>query len=231
MTYPYSNTLNYPQQTGVYYNDQHYKKSSAPIATVGAVVGGGIGAYMGIKKNPFISTKGEASDTFARTVYDRYINKATDAGKEGYKEGLNILKKIDKIKTPEELQSLLDTNKEATQGLFTELKQTPEEFMSKVTSENLTNSKKIIKEKIDANNKVRYGEMKNQIQMCWDKENKKFIKNDKIKDEVFDAIKKSTTKTKIKTVAKYTAIGAITTALLGIVAKILLTNKKAPQSN
>ncbi len=221
MTYSYpSGPLTYgPQQNGVYYENMTYQKPSAiPAAIGGAVIGGGVGAFLGNKKNPYITNTGEVVDSFAKSAYERYVNKAADAGKEAYEGGLNILKKIDSVKSPEELKGLFDANKEAAKDVCTELKQTPEEFLNKVSQDNLSANKKVIKEKINAGNKTRYQDMKNQIQICWDKDKKKFVKNDAVKDDVFKAIKKSTSGIKGKIIAKYAAIGAAVAGVVGFIA-------------
>lgn len=226
MTYSYqSGPLTYgPQQNGAYYDGVTYQKPSAmPVAIGGAVVGGGIGAYLGNKKNPYITKNGEIADTFAKNAYEKYINGTTGAGKEAYNGSLEILKKIDNIKTTDELKNLLNANKEAANDICAELKQTPDEFLSKVSQDNLNANKKVIKEKINAGNNTRFQDMKNQIQACWDKDKKKFVKNDNVKDDVFKAIKKSTSGVKNKIIAKYAAIGAAIAGVTGfIIGKIII---------
>lgn len=218
MTYSYQGPLTYgPQQNGVYYDGMTYQKpSSAPATIGGLVVGGGVGAYLGNKKNPYMKN-GEVSDTFAKSAYEKYVNKASDAGKEAYNGGLEILKKIDNIKNPEELKTLMNVNKDAAIDICTELKQTPEEFLNNISQENLQANKKIIKEKINAGNNTRYQDMKNQIQACWDKDKKKFVKNDNVKEDVYKAIKKSTSGIKNKIIMKYAAIGGAIAGAVGFV--------------
>lgn len=220
MTYSYSSPLTYgPQQNGVYYNEMEYKKpSAAPAAIAGVAAGGVTGAVIGSRKNPYMTKSGEVLDSFAKTAYENYVNKVADAGKEAYDGGLNILKKIDTVKSPEELKTLFEANKEAAKEICTELKQTPEEFLNRITQDNLNKNKTSIKEKITAGNNTRYQDMKNQIQACWDKDKKKFVKSDSVKEDAFKAIKKSTNGIKGKITAKYAAIGA---AIAGIVGFIL----------
>ena len=219
MTYSYSSPLTYgPQPNGVYYDQMSYQKPSAMPATIGgAVIGAGVGAYIGYKKNPYLTKSGEVIDSFAKTAYEKYVNTVADAGKEAYEGGINILKKIDSTKTPEELKALFDANKEAAKEICTELKQTPEEFLNRVTQDNLSTNKKTIKEKLNAGNQTRYQDMKNQIQACWDKDKKKFVKNDAVKDDVFKCIKKSTNGVKGKIIGKYAAIGAAIAGVTGFI--------------
>lgn len=223
MAYSYSTPLTYGPQTELaYYDTAHKKSSSASATVVSAIAGGGVGAYMGYRKSPTISKSGEISDAFVKQAFENYINKSADSGKEAYNEGLNILKKIDSVKTPEELKSLMDANKEAAKEFCAEMKQTPEEFLSNVTSDNLKDNKKVIKEKITAGNNTRYQNVKNQIQACWDKDSKKFVKKDSVKDDIYEVIKKSNSGMKGKTIAKYTAIGVGVAGLVGyIVSKFI----------
>lgn len=220
MTYSYSTPLTYgPQQNVVHYEGTTHTKPSALPATMGSLlVGGGIGAAIASCKTPYLTKSGEISDTFARTTFENYINRTAESGKEAYEGCLNILKKIDNIKNPEELKALMDANKEAGKEICNEMKQTPEEFLSNITKENLNENKKVIKDKITATNNSRYQNIKNQIQACWDKENKKFIKKDTVKEEVYQTIKNSTTKMKGKVIAKYAAIGAGIGGVLGFAA-------------
>ena len=220
MTYSYqSGPLTYgPQQNGLYYDGMtNQKPSAAPVAIGGAIIGGGAGAIIGSRKNPYITKNGDVTDSFAKSAYERYVKKSADATKNAYNGGLDILKKIDTINSPEELKTLFNNNKEAAKDICAELKQTPEEFLSRVSEKNLSNNKKVIKEKINAGNNTRYQDMKNQIQICWDKDKKKFVKNDAVNDDVFKAIKKSTKGIKGKIIAKYAAIGAGIAGLTGFI--------------
>lgn len=223
MTYSYSAPLTYgPQPNDLYYESQNYQKpSAAPAAVLGTLAGAGVGAIVGGRKNPFMAKNGEVLDSFAKSAYEKYVNTAKDAGKEAYEGGLNILKKIDVVKTPDELKKLLNENKEAAKEICTELKQTPEEFLGRVTEDNLDKNKKALKERIESANNNRYRDMKNQIEACWNKDKKKFVEVDSVKKEVFKAIEKSTGKNKI--IGKYAAIGAAIGGVISfIAAKIFL---------
>lgn len=217
MTYSYSSPLTYgPQQNGVYYDGMTYQKPSAvPFAVGGTVIGSGVGAIIGSKKKPNIAKNGEVTDTFAKSVYEKYVDKVADAGKESYNGGKEILKKIDGINSPEELKALFDANKEAATDMCTELKQTPDEFLNNVSKDNLKANKKTIKEKIVAGNNTRYQDMKNQIQACWDKDKKKFVKNENVNEEVLKILKKSTSS--VKNILKGAAIGGAIAGVTGFV--------------
>lgn len=218
MTYSYSGPLTYePQQNGLYYQGQSYQKPSAvPAALTGAVLGGATGAVIANCKKPYMPKNGEFADSFVKTVYDKYMKNANNSGKEAYEGGLNILKNIDSVKSAEELKTLFKENELAAKDICTELKQTPEEFLERVTDKNLNKNKKTIKEKINAGNNTRYQDMKNQLEACWDKSKKKFVENDSVKEEVFKAIKKSS-EVSAKTIGKHAAIGAAVAGVLGFI--------------
>ena len=226
MSYSYQNgPLTYgPPQNTIYYEEPKYKKPSAmPLAIGSTIIGGGAGAIIGSRKNPYITKKGEIKDDFAKSTYEKYLDKAGNSTKKAYQGGLEILHKIDSVKTPEELKALFDNNPEAAKDVCNELKQNPNEYLKRINQNNLNANKKMIKEKINTSNNIRIRDMKNQIESCWNQNNKKFEKSDNVTKEVFDVIKKSTNKTKYKTIGKYAAIGAGIAGVIGfITGKLLL---------
>ena len=225
MTYSYSTPLTYGPQPSVQYDRTNYKKptGAVPAGIAGVIVGGAAGAVIGNSKNPYITKSGEVVDGFAKSAYEKYINNIAKTGKEAYNGGLEILKKIDNIKSPEELKSLLSKNEHTAKDICVELKQTPEEFLNNVSQDNLSANKKIIKEKINAGNNTRYQDMKNQIQACWNKDKKKFVKAETVNEDVYKAIKKSTSGVKGKIIGKYAAIGAAIAGIVGyIIGKVFI---------
>lgn len=231
MTYSYSNQMpaNYgPQQAQFQYNEMRYQKPSAmPYAITGAVLGGaagaGIGAYKSNQNSSFVSKTGEIADNFAKNVFEKYIKKAGGEAQKSYQGNLNILNKINNIKTPEELKALFEANKEASDLFFKDLNQTSDDFIKKVTPQNLAENKKTISDNITAKNKTLYQDMKNQIQACWNKDKKKFVKSENVSDDVFKIIKKSTGGVNWKTIGKYAGIGALATAIIAYFAGLLTT--------
>ena len=220
MTYSYSEPLIYGQQpNNMYYDNMSNNKSyAAPAAITGGILGGGIGAIAGCCKKTKPYKNGEVTDTFTKSVYEKYIETAADTGKEAYKGGLNILNNIDNVKNVEELKNLFSENSQAAEEICTEMKQTPEEFLNHITDKNLSKNKKIIKEKINAGNNTRYRNMKNKIEACWDKDKKQFVKNEHVTEDIFNTIKKTAGKINGKTVAKFAAIGAVVTGTLSFIA-------------
>ena len=223
MTVSYSNPLVYGSQKEINNIQDTRTTSTIGGAFVASVaVGGAGGLTAGIIKNPYISKKGEITDTFARSVYEN----VDSAGKEAYKESLNILKEIDKVKTPEELKTLFNNNKKAAEEVVNGTGESVENFLEKINNDNLKSNKNTIKEKIKATNNSRFQDMKNRILSYWDKDKKKFISTN-TDDEVFKAIKKSRFGIKAKTIAKYTAIGALAAGVIGVICTKLLAQKNS----
>ena len=144
-----------------------------------------------------------------------------EADKKIYNQCDTILQAINKSSTPEELQTLLTTNKEAANKVLGN----PNDFMQNVTEENLAANKKTLKEKFSTEKNTILQDTKNQIQACWDKEKKAFEKADSVKQEMFDAIKNSTKGLKTKITAKYAAISGLAAGAIAFVAHKIFSNK------
>lgn len=221
MTYSYSSPVSYgPQANGTYYEAAPLsnKSSSAKPATIGGLALGGVtGAIIGATKKNYVNKDGSFSDSFVKSTFENYINNSADSSKKAYTEGLEILKKIDSVKTPEELKALFDANPEAAGEIFNELKQTPDDFLNKIRKRSLNSNKKTIKSKINAGNNTRYQDIKNQIELCWDTNKKKFVKDENVEEAVFNAINKSKGKIQWRTIGKFAALGAVAAGLTGFV--------------
>lgn len=208
MTYAYPEPLNYGTTQPLVYDGMVEKQktnSSIPYGVGGLVLGAAAGGYVGSKVNPFVSKKGEATDSFTKRVLEKKIESAPEAEKKLHNQSKTILKTLKNVNSPEELRTLLNTNKEAVDKVF----DNSAEFMQNVTEENLEASKKTIKDKFVADNNTIIQDLKNNIQACWKKDGNKFEKVDSVKQEVFDAIQKSTEGVKGKLIAKYAAITGV----------------------
>ena len=210
MTYSYSVT----NPTGYQDVSKVKQKSSLPAAVGGLVAGGAIGAFIGFKKNS-ITDKTGIKDSFAKKVEERLLNEAGETAKNIHNQGTNIIKKIDKIKSPEDLKILFEANKDAVKDMCSQLKQTPEEFLQTITSDNLKQNKETIKNWFIAEHNNKFQAIKNKIQFCWNKDTKKFTQSKAIKDNVYDAIIKTQKSIKKITVIKYGAIAAAIGTITG----------------
>ena len=228
MAYSYSTPLTYGPNNPVAYEGMEYKAqkpSSIPTAIVGTLVGAGAGAYLGNKTNPYLSKDGSVPDSFAKKAYETFVDKNDDSAKKIYNQSKEILKKIDGIKSPEDLKALFNNNAEAVDKMCEELKHTKDEFINGVTQDNLSANKKTIKERLNAINDNQIQSMKNWIQASWDKTENKFKKVDTVKQEVFDSIQDATKGMKTKAIIKYTAIAGLIGGTVSYVAHKLFANK------
>ncbi len=218
MTYSYTGPLTYGQQQPTIYDGMAKKEpSSIPFGIGGLVLGAAAGGIAGSKVNPYVSKTGIATDTFSSKV----LSKLPEADKKVYNQCDAILKAINKASTPEELQAVLTTNKEAADKVLGNAN----DFMQNVTEENLAANKKTLRNKFSTEISTVLQDTKNQIQACWNKESKTFEKADSVKQEMFDAIKNSTKGLKGKIIAKYAAISGLVTGAVAIVAHKLFANK------
>lgn len=218
MTYSYSGPLDYGQQQPLYYDGMVKKEpSSIPYGIGGLALGAVVGGIAGNRVNPYVSKDGVATDTFNGKV----LSNLPETDKKVYNQCDAVLKEINKSSTPEELQTLLTTNKEAADKVLGN----PNDFMQNVTEENLAANKKTLKEKFSTEKNTILQDTKNQIQACWNKEKKTFEKADSVKQEMFDAIKKSTSGLKGKIIAKYAVVSGLVTGAAAYVAHKLFANK------
>lgn len=185
------------------------KYSNLPLVAGTAIVGASAGGFIGSRINPKIKKNGMVSDTFAKAAYERYVKKVPEAGKDSYNQSLEILKKIDKIKTPEDLKALFTANPDAAKMVCVELEGGVDNFLDGVTKENLNANKKLLKDQLKSGNTARYQNMKNWIQSCWDKKKKKFVRPDDMSKELFNAIKHASYGGKTKLIAMGAAIGGV----------------------
>lgn len=235
MSYSYSTPLSYgPNQPLSYSNKPTVqydasgrpypmvKVSSIPAAMSGAglgLIGGGIAGAL--KKNPYI-VNGLPTDNFAVLAYEKYLKKAPDIERKAYYQSNEVIKQLDSIKTTDELKTLINNNPEASKELSTALNKTTEAYLSTVSDTNLAANKEVIKNKLEAANKTRYQNMKNEISRAWNNEKKTFVKPNNMDNAVFKAIKRTTGKARAEFITKYALIaGAITGVAAFTIHKII----------
>lgn len=190
---------------------QNRKQSSIPYGVTGLTVGGIAGTAIGMKKNPFIAKNGEAKDTFAKKVFNEFIERADDLVRKAHQQKTEIYDALETINSADDLRALFSSKPDAKINLEAD-------FLQNINSSNLNESKKTIKETIEAELKSSHQNLKNKIKNFWDAEKKKFVNPSGGDDKVFDSINAAKKGMKLKVVAKYAAIGA---AITGIAAVIL----------
>ncbi len=212
MTYSYSvvNPAGYHDVSKV------KQKSPLPAAACGLVAGGAIGAFAGYKKNSVIDKHG-IKDSFVKKVEEKLIGETGENAKNIYNQRQNIIKTIDKVKSPEDLRALFNANKDAAKDMCGRFKQTPEEYLKTVTTDNIKQTREYVKNWFVAEHNNRFQAVKNQIQFCWDKETKKLIKSNSVKENVYDAIIKTQKSLRKTSVIKFGVIAAAVGAALGFI--------------
>ena len=206
--------------------------SSVPAGMTGAgfgLLGGGLAGAL--KKNPYM-VNGIPTDNFAQLAYEKYLKKAPAVEQKAYNQSNEVIRQLDKIKTTDELKTLMNNNPEASKEVSTALNKTTEEYLSSVADTNLAANKEVIKKKLEAGNQTRYQNMKNEISRAWDNEKHKFVKPDNMDASVFKAIKRTTGNARAAFTAK---CALITAAVAGVVAfaahKIINLVKQRKQYN
>ena len=208
MTNPYGMSA-YPQQQ--YYPVQNEKSGNKtlPLMTAGFIGGGAVGYY----KNRFpIGKDGVVSDSFAKEVFEKNLSKnCSDQTKTYFKQLKNVLKKIDKISTPEGFKKLVSDNKALIDDQCKII--SSDTLTDAVNSTNLKESKKALKETLQSIMNFETVKTKNAVKLAWNKESKKFEKTAEFKDgKLFDVIKSTKNNIQWKKALKY---GGITAGILG----------------
>lgn len=220
--------VSYGYQTVTNVPVEPVKKKSSPIPyTIGGlVVGAGAGAAIGWEATPFISKKGNIANDFAQKALDIFINKNDDPAKKVYKGSLKVLEGLKNVKTPNDLKSLLNNNKEFAEEMCKGLRLTPDEYIKTITKDNLEANVETISAQIKSTNGNKLQTIKNQIQACWDKASNSFKKNSAVSQDTFDAINETTKGYKNKLIGKYMLIGGLGTALFTFLTYNLIKSAK-----
>ena len=199
----------YPQQA---YSSQ--RQGNGGVSTVGMMAVGGVaGGSVGYLKNRYpIGSDGQVSDSFTREVFDKNLKKNTSSEAQNYfKQLKTVLKKIDKVKSPEDFKKLIKENKDIIddqcKGISTGT------LLDGVNSTNLQSSKTSLKESLEAIMNFELVKTKNAIRLGWNSESKKFIKTPEFKDgKLFNIIKNTKSSNQWKKALKY---GGVTAGIMG----------------
>ncbi len=218
MTNPYSMGANPQAYQTMYQQDAsafpQAAKSNGPSTLAMAALGFAGGGTVGYLKNRYpVNKSGQASDSFAKMAFDNHVKKNFDKDQKTlYTQTKNILGKIDKVKDTEALKKLLNKNKDVAEACCKNLNCTLDDALNSVTSSNLSDTKKSLKEHLSRTNDFNTRQFKNFTEKCWDRESKKFVKPEGLSDEIFNIIKNTRTNIQWKKALKY---GGITAGVLG----------------
>ena len=216
MSYNYSIPQIYNPQSRMNYEN---KKSGAPLVGLGFAAGGIAGGIYASKRMPLF-IKGDVEDSFAKAVHKKYIKKiAPESDKTLSKQLSAVIRKIGRVKTTDDLKSLLKKNPEVENIISKDL-------IENVTESTLSSNKATIKNSVLAKSKEHLQAPKNKIISCWDAENKMFAENSNIGEKAYKIIKKTANEFKANAVAKAVLIwGAAAGAAVAVVRKLVNIKK------
>ena len=188
----------------------------------GAVVTAGVDYF---KNRKPVSSSGEVSDSFAQKVMNKIIKKDYAAkGKEFFNQKIKVLRHIDASKTPEKFKKLMQKNKEFCSTLFDGI--SLDTMCNTVTKENIKGKIAAIKQRIQAGFSTEMQNIKDSVKLCWDSENKKFVKPSGVDDKLFKIIKSTKNDINWKKVGKY---GGITAGVFGAITLALSMLNRQPK--
>lgn len=174
----------------------------------GAVVTAGVDYF---KNRKPVNKNGEVSENFAQNVMNRIIKKDYVAkGKAFFNQKMNVLRKIDAAKTPEKFKKLMQKNRAFCSTLFDGI--SLDTMCNTVTKENIKGKISAIKQRVQASLSTEMQNVKDAVSLCWDKENKKFVKPSGVDEKLFKIIKNTKNDINWKKVGKY---GGITAGIFG----------------
>lgn len=228
LSYEPTQQLSYAEPVPETVPEKKPRRKLSPAAKVG-IAGAGVGAVaggiLGAIQNPYIRN-GCPTDTFAKRAYNKYMELAPADKKEFHTQYNEVISKIDKVKTVDELKTLLNNNPKAAEEIPTALKMPIDEYLKPITDANLSANKAAIKEKLAAGNKTRFQYMKNQISQAWSADKKKFEKPADMDEELFNSIKKVSNRVKTGFIAKWALISAAVVSAVAVIAQKIIKHKK-----
>ena len=207
-------------QNNMYLYPQIYDYAEQPSlignAFKAAAVGFGVGSLVTTGVDYFKTRKpvknGETTETFAKKVLDRIINKDyVTKGKDFFKQKINVLKNIDCANTPEKFTKLMKKNKQFCSTLCDGI--SLDTMCKTVTQDNIKGKISALKRRVEASFDNELRNIKDTVKLCWDSENKKFIKPASVDDKLFKIIKNTKNSINWSKVLKF---GGITAGVFGI---------------
>lgn len=213
MSYSYqANGYPQAQMPVTYYNEPTQRKNNGGgfLGTVvgGAAVGATTSAGIAAFQNPYIDKNGVAKDYFVREVCENTIKNSSDETKKYYEQVKNIIKEVDTAKTPDDLKKILNDNDLFFKKHLGEINTTAEEYLKGIKSDNLGDFKEHFKTLALDKEREALSHHKINIEMCWDKEAKKFVHAEGVEENVFKSIEKSKSGMKLKNIGKSALKGA-----------------------
>jgi len=220
-----NNVYSYPQNYG-YMRQPSLLGGTVKAATVGFLGGSAVTAGIDYFKNRRPVRNGETTESFAKKVLDRIIEKDyVEKGKNFFKQKIDVLKNIDAAKTPEKFRKLMKKNREFCKTLCDGI--SLDTMCDTVTKENLKEKISAIKQRTQASLKTELQNIKDTVKLCWDSDKKKFAKPDCVDNKLFKIIKDTSTSVDWKKACKY---GGITAGVLGALTLVpAILSRKTPE--
>lgn len=209
MVYPQGISYQYPYQNSG--RGAQILGGALTNAAIGFAGGTAITAGIDYFRNRQPVNNGAVKDSFAQQVLDKMIKKDyTAKGKQFFKEIADISKHIGSIKSPEKFRKLMEKNKKYCSTLCDGI--SLKTMCDTVTKENLKDKIAAIKERIEASLRAEKQNIKDIVALCWDNENKKFVKPKSVDEKLYKIIKNTKNDVNWKKAFKY---GGITAGILG----------------
>ena len=230
MTNPYNagqpyinNYQNNPYMNGNFNSRPSIFANAVGSAALGFTAGSGVSLVSDFVRNRKPVKNGEVSDSFAKQVLDKIVDKGYSfKNKEFFNQKTALLNKLKKIKSPEEFSKLMKKYKTYASTLFDGM--SLDSVCKTVNKENLKGKVSAIKKRIEATLEPEIRNIKDTVKLCWDSENKKFVKPKNVEEKIFKVIKNTKNNIQWKKMLKY---GGITAGVFGAVTLVysMLMNK------
>ena len=194
-------------------------KNNTGLYAIGAgLVGAGAGVAVGYYTRPFLKY-GAPTDEFVKKVNNNFVDILDEGGKKRYFDGVEGLKKIDKVGNAEELKELCRNNELIKQFVMLD------NIIDAIDEAGFEKVKPGIKEIFQIHMDARKEVIEETFALSWDKNAKKFIHNaEKISKEEFEVVKKTARSIQGKYAAIYGSVGA---AVLGLGTLLCSGGKKS----
>ena len=194
---------------------QPKKKSCAGGAIAGATIGAVTGGAIASRSNPYFEKGGSVVEDFARRAYRGFVDKTDAVSKKIFDQSTEILSKIKKTKTVEELKTLFANNKEVAEDFCRRFGVSVDKFLESVTKHNFKENKVLIKNWLEQDIDRQLRPMKNWIQACYNKADKVFEQVASVSDDAYKAIQSAIKKGNFGKIVKSAGVVGAVGALAG----------------
>lgn len=208
--YPQSN---YYQNYLTNYNQSSVTASVVKSAAIGFAGGAAVSAGIDFIRNRRPVLNGEVNDNFAKQVMDKIINKGyTFKNKDFFNKKSEFFNKLKKVSSPEEFTKLMKKYKSYASTLCDGI--SLDSMCKMVNKDNLKGKVSALLKRIEASFEPEIRNIKDTVNLCWDKENKKFVKPKEVEQKLFKIIKNTKNNIQWKKMLKY---GGITAGIFGAI--------------